>query len=145
MKKLTTSVGVFGPYLSIETDGDGYRVDGGGLLPFIVVGKGVISDAVEGEFPPAAPDPAAMLDVNKAARQAEVDAIVVTTAAGNAFDGDERSQERMSRALAALDDGESVTWVLHDNTVASIGKAELREALRLAGATQTTIWVRPYL
>lgn len=92
----------------------------------------------------AAPAPVPDLSAAKAVRQSEVDAIVVITAAGRSFDGDERSQERMSRALAALDDGESVTWVLHDNAVASIGKAELREALRLAGAAQTAIWVRPY-
>ena len=80
----------------------------------------------------------------KALRQAEVDAIVITTISGKAFDGDEQSQDRMSRAINALNPLETTLWVLSDNTPAMISREELQEALRLAGAAQTAIWVRPY-
>lgn len=79
----------------------------------------------------------------KAARAAAVDAIKVTTAAGNTFDGDELSQGRMARAVIALSTGlaPSVTWVLADNTTIQATAAELTEALVLAGQAQASIWV----
>jgi hypothetical protein len=79
----------------------------------------------------------------KEARDAAVAAIVVTTAAGNQFDGDEVSQGRMARAIIALQatGTSSVTWVLYDNTVIQASAAELVEALALAGAAQAAIWV----
>lgn len=84
------------------------------------------------------------LERAKGARAAEVDALIVTTASGNTFDGDEASQDRMSRAITALDPGETTLWILADNTPTYITREELREALRLAGEAQTAIWVRPY-
>lgn len=78
----------------------------------------------------------------KAERSAAVQAINVTTAAGNTFDGDEISQGRMARAILALPDGQAVPWVLHDNTVIEASAAELREALALAGAEQARLWVK---
>lgn len=80
----------------------------------------------------------------KAARAAQVDAITVTTAAGHEYDGNEDAQRRMTSAITAMDDGDTLPWVLHDNTVAVVGRAELREALRLAGASMAAIWVAPY-
>jgi surface antigen len=80
----------------------------------------------------------------KAARTAAVEGIIVTTAAGNAFDGDEISQTRMVRAIVALNttpEVPSVNWVLADNTVIQVAAAELTEALALAGAAQAAIWV----
>jgi len=78
----------------------------------------------------------------KDSRAALVAAIAVTTAAGNTFDGDEQSQERMARSITALDEGETVLWVLHDNSVIDASRDELREALRLAGAAQAALWVQ---
>jgi len=79
----------------------------------------------------------------KIARALAVDAIQVTTAAGNTFDGDELSQGRMSRAIIALSTGlaPSVTWVLADNTTIQATASELTEALVLAGMAQAAIWV----
>lgn len=79
----------------------------------------------------------------KAARQSAVDAIKVTTLAGNTFDGDEVSQTRMARAIIALQatGTPSVTWVLADNSVIQASAAELSEALALAGAAQAKVWV----
>jgi len=85
-----------------------------------------------------------LLAAAKAARADQIAAITVTTSGGNVFDGDERSQDRMSRALAAMDDADTLPWVLADNSVAVVGRSELREALRLAGAEMAAIWVGVY-
>lgn len=80
----------------------------------------------------------------KAQRAAQVDAIKVTTQAGNTFDGDEVSQGRMARAIIALDaaaSGTTVNWVLADNSVIQASALELTEALALAGSAQAAIWV----
>lgn len=97
--------------------------------------------------PPAPPQPTPeqFREQAKAARQIAVDAITVTTAAGNTFDGDETSQTRMARAVLVLSTGAalSVPWVLADNTVIQASAAELTEALALAGAEQARLWVLP--
>jgi len=85
---------------------------------------------------------AAQREQFKASRAEQVAAIKVTTAAGNTFDGDERSQERMASSITALADGETVTWVLADNSVIQASRDELREALRLAGSAQAALWVQ---
>lgn len=80
----------------------------------------------------------------KAQRAALVEAIKVTTQAGNTFDGDEISQGRMARAIIAMDasaPGATVNWVLADNSVIDAAAAELKEALALAGTAQAAIWV----
>lgn len=79
----------------------------------------------------------------KSQRAAQVDAIKVTTQAGNTFDGDEESQGRMARAILGLQSvpGGTVTWVLADNSVHDVGAIELTEALALAGSEQASIWV----
>lgn len=81
--------------------------------------------------------------VAKAARTLAVDAIQVTTAAGHTFDGDEISQNRMARAILALQATASISmaWVLADNSVIQVTAAELTEALALAGARQSNLWV----
>ena len=70
---------------------------------------------------------------------------IVVEVDGMRFDGDETSQDRMVRAAYALNDGETVQWVLADNTIAQVTKEQLRQALRLAGEAQTAIWANPYL
>lgn len=79
----------------------------------------------------------------KSERSSAVSSIAITTAAGNTFDGDEISQGRMARAILALPEGQTVRWVLHDNTEIDATSAELREALALAGAEQARLWVAP--
>lgn len=68
---------------------------------------------------------------------------------GMLFDGDEVAQERMARTVtAAIATGEGMsattTWVLHDNTVATVTIRQLATALRLAGEEQTRLWTVPY-
>lgn len=110
-------------------------------------------DAVEvpDDSPPESiPDPldaqaaqAALAQQAKDARTEAVARIKVTTASGKVFDGDEVSQTRMARAVVALQAaGQTETlWVLADNTPATVTLAELAEALALAGAEQTRLWV----
>lgn len=80
-------------------------------------------------------------EVFKSERRDAVNAIKVEVD-GKVFDGDERSQERMARALIGMNDEETILWVLADNTPVSVSKAQLREALRLAGQRQTELWVQ---
>lgn len=79
----------------------------------------------------------------KAEREDYVKRIVVEVD-GMMFDGDEVSQDRMARSIIALDLGEKVQWVLADNTIKMVTRAQLREALRKAGSAQTAIWSDPY-
>jgi hypothetical protein len=97
-----------------------------------------------------------MLAKAKAKRQTDIEAIVVTTQAGNRFDGDEVAQGRMSRAALVMTDEDTLPWVMADefdengvqtNTsaiVTPVSKAELMEALRLAGMAMAGIWVSVY-
>jgi hypothetical protein len=87
---------------------------------------------------------AAAREAWKTTREAAVAKIVVTTTAGNEFDGDEVSQGRMARAILGLQASaeDAVTWVLADNSVIQATAAELSEALALAGAEQARLWVQ---
>lgn len=105
--------------------------------------------APEPPAPTAAELAAMALGNAKAQREEAVEKILVTVD-GMQFDGDETSQQRMSRAItAAMAKGVPlaeafVTWVLADNTVARVSAAQLAEALELAGEAQTALWVKPY-
>ena len=87
---------------------------------------------------------AAELTKAKAERAEYVSKIVVEVD-GMLFDGDEKSQDRMTRSIIALDLGEKVQWVLADNTIKMVTRAQLRKALRKAGEAQTAIWADPYV
>lgn len=79
----------------------------------------------------------------KAQRAAAVDAITVTVD-GLEFDGNETAQGRMARAALAMTDTDTLPWVLANNAVANVTKAQLLQALRLAGAAMAQIWVSVY-
>lgn len=63
---------------------------------------------------------------------------------GMIFDGDEESQQRVARSIIALENGETMPWVLYDNTIAEVNKEQLKRVLRLAGQKQSELWVVPY-
>lgn len=69
---------------------------------------------------------------------------------GMVFDGNEDSQSRMGRTIAAavalgLDlETEKRTWVLADNSVVEVTIAQLAQVLKLAGDAQTALWIVPY-
>lgn len=75
--------------------------------------------------------------------RADAVANIKVTVDAMVFDGDEVSQTRMARALAAMEEGETTLWVLANNEDVMVTRAQLKEALRLAGAAQTAIWVMP--
>lgn len=69
---------------------------------------------------------------------------IIVTVDGMQFDGDEESQQRVARSIIALEDGETMPWVLYDNTIAEVSKEQLKQVLRLAGQKQSELWVVPY-
>lgn len=107
-------------------------------------------EEVNGEFfireiPAPTQDEIAAAELEKAkAERAEFVSKIIVTVDEFQFDGDETSQDRMARSIVALNDGETVQWVLADNSVAQVTKEQLRQALRLAGEAQTAIWANPY-
>lgn len=84
------------------------------------------------------------LETAKVERAIAVAAITVEVD-GMVFDGNEKAQERMARAvLMAESMDEETEWVLHDNTVAIVTAKQLKQACRLAGIAQTSLWTVPY-
>lgn len=80
----------------------------------------------------------------KAERAAAVAALTVEVD-GMTFDGDEKAQERMARAvLLAESPEETIEWVLADHSVAEVCAEQLRRACRAAGKAQGALWVVPY-
>lgn len=73
----------------------------------------------------------------------DVNTIIATTTSGKVFDGDEKSQDRMIRAIRIAEiTGETTTmWKLFDNTVVDVTLDELKEAVSLAGKQMSNIWL----
>ena len=69
--------------------------------------------------------------------------ILVTTISGKVFDGDEKSQDRMVRAIqvAAITGLTETQWKLADNSIVMVTLDELKEALALAGQEMSRIWL----
>lgn len=79
----------------------------------------------------------------KQERASEVDRLTVEVE-GMVFDADETSQARMSVAASSMTDDETNVWVLHDNSVVQVTKAQLLQACRLARIAQSAVWTKPY-
>ena len=100
-------------------------------------------------FTPPQPTEEELLEKAKSERSEAVSQIVVEVD-GMKFDGDEESQTRMGRTVAAavalgVDiETYTQTWVLADNTVATPTIKQLAQALKLAGEAQTNLWAIPY-
>ena len=77
--------------------------------------------------------------------RAEAVSQIVVEVDGILFDGDEVAQTRMARAALVMNDEETTTWVQANNIPTEVTKAQLTEALRLAGAEQTRLWVMPVI
>ena len=79
-------------------------------------------------------------------KRAEEVASITVEIDGMVFDGDEKAQERMARAVTMADSlDEETEWVLHDNTVATVTAGQLKRACREAGKKQTELWIVPYV
>jgi hypothetical protein len=86
-----------------------------------------------------------LLNNAKAQRAEKVNSIIVEVD-GMVFDGDEKAQERMARAVIMANSlDEETVWVLHDNTVATVTAGQLKRACREAGKKQTEFWTVPYV
>lgn len=72
--------------------------------------------------------------------RAKMVAQIVVEVDGIPLDGDEQSQERMARALLALNEGESTVWACADNVPRPVSREQFRQALRLAGEEQARLW-----
>ena len=85
------------------------------------------------------------LAIAKRERAAKVAAITVEVD-GMVFDGDEQAQSRMARAIIAAETAglESTVWVLADNTVATVTKVQLQQALAKAMIAMSELWTEPY-
>lgn len=120
-----------------------------GLIEMTGKQPGPASKAVSGQW---------VLDDDKAAEVAMTEAKTERTDAvskitvevdGLVFDGDETSQDRMTRAItmftsSGLPADTTTSWVLADNTVAQVTIDQLTQALLLAGQKQTELWTKPY-
>ena len=85
-----------------------------------------------------------LLAVLKKEREVLVENLTVEVD-GLVFDADEKSQDRMNRAITSLSGTtETIVWVLADNTPAEVNKTTLKKALRAAGQAQTDVWLTPY-
>ena len=71
-----------------------------------------------------------------------VSKIVVTVSTGKVFDGDEKSQSRLVRAVAVGEPNDKTMWKLADNTLQEVTYEELKEAALLAGQAQTLLWAK---
>lgn len=88
---------------------------------------------------------AAKLEEAKRTRAAQVAAIIVEVD-GMSFNGDEMSQSRMSRAILSADTAglDSTVWVLADDTVATVTKDQLKQALAKSMLEMGSLWTVPY-
>ena len=97
-----------------------------------------------------APDEPAEVTLQKAkAERSDAVSRITVEVDGMIFDGDEKSQDRMSRAItmftsSGLPADTTTAWVLADNTVAQVTIDQLTQALLLAGQKQTELWTQPY-
>ena len=122
------------------------RAHGGLVLPSspdddLLAGLGIGT----AERPDPAPTPEETLALAKARRAAAVASIVVEVD-GLSFDGDEDAQRRMNNALTVGDlSGQSSTpWVLADNSVREVTRAQLEKALVLSVQRMAELWMLPY-
>lgn len=104
---------------------------------------------VYAETPEPEPTPeeaeAKRLEEAKRVRAAKVEAITVEVD-GMVFDGNEPAQSRMTRAIAAAETAgmAETVWVLADNTVATVTKVQLQQALAKAMLAMGEVWAEPY-
>lgn len=120
------------------------------LPPPIEDGEGEVVEVSKKEMPqePLQPEVKTVDDVlapyartiYKMDRQQKLDSLTVEVD-GMIFDGDEDSQNRMSRAAFSMSDDDLIGWVLNDNSSVQVSKAQLCQALKLAGTKQTELWI----
>lgn len=110
-------------------------------------------DLLEGEGTEPVLEPVDETDEAKLARlkaeRAEAVKNIVVEVDGMLFNGDEESQNRIDRTITAataagFGPDDTTTWVLYDNTVATVTVKQLAQVLLLSGQKQTELWTIPY-
>jgi len=78
-----------------------------------------------------------------ALKSEDVSNLIVTTASGNKYDADEKSQMRMLKILYYMKEKniETISWKLADNTIEDVSYDELQEAILISIENQTNIWL----
>ena len=80
----------------------------------------------------------------KQKRNIEVENITVELD-GMIFDGNEKAQDRISRAILGWDeDVDGIEWVLSNDEIAYVTKEQLQKVLQLATAEMQRLWIIPY-
>jgi hypothetical protein len=77
----------------------------------------------------------------KKMRQIKLDKLTVSIN-GFVLDANEDAQNRISRAIVAMSDIDTIQWKGFYNTFGTMTKANLIEALLLAGQAQTELWLK---
>jgi len=79
----------------------------------------------------------------KSTRKKLTAAIKITLNNRKELNGDEKSQDRMNRAINGLpDDTTIISWIDYNNEIIELTKPELKEALQRAGQAQTEIFIK---
>ncbi len=81
-----------------------------------------------------------LLQMNRL-RNNETKKIIVEILDNIILNGDEKSQERISRAISVLDPEETTFWIDANGEAQELTRESLKEALKLAGQKQTEIFV----
>lgn len=117
------------------------------------VDQGNVEQSADGRYYVAgyAPEiPAEELEARRLAEakriRAEQVSTIIVEVDGMIFDGDEKAQSRMARAIQAAEitGAESTDWVLADNSVATVTVAQMKQALAKAMTVMCELWTKPY-
>lgn len=80
----------------------------------------------------------------KQRRYEEVSTIVVEVD-GIKFEGDERSQSRITKTLLCWDNSvETIKWIDAENNLVDVTRDQLQKALELSVRSMNEIWITPY-
>mgnify|MGYP003591354202 CR=1 FL=1 len=76
-------------------------------------------------------------------REVLIQSLVVKSFIGNIFDADERSQERMARAILVMKQQgvPTTSWKLNNNEIATVTVDELEDVLVKASIETSNIWL----
>ena len=101
---------------------------------YIIISEDVKTDEeiIESEF-----------NRDKEIRTLEISALTVEVD-GYVLQADEKSQNRMARAILVLKSKETIQWVTVYDELIMISKEQLKQALRNAVEAQTEIWGKPH-
>ena len=131
---------------SVKLAENGYLVNGIMVVPSVEENRHyrLIQDWIaEGNTPEPEFTADELIDRDRSAaallRAKNIAGIKVIAVQGKEFNGNEAEQARLAVAITLLDPGESIDWVLTDETVASLTREELKEVLVAVGRMAAAI------